>query len=94
MKKSLSMFQVAIRIEDKLEQQLCSAIEGCNHDGLVFITSSSRINLKVFSQVIQFLAGELLWDYANIYETKKDSDLNYINYNSKLLIRTNNQRPN
>lgn len=73
-------------LRDKLEQQLCSAIEGCNHDGLVFITSSSRINLKVFSQVIQFLAGELLWDYANIYETKKDSDLNYINYNSKLLI--------
>lgn len=64
-------------LRDKLEQQLCSAIEGCNHDGLVFITSSSRINLKVFSQVIQFLAGELLWDYANIYETKKDSDLNY-----------------
>ena len=40
----------------------------------------------MFSQVIQFLAGELLWDYANIFETKKDSDLNYINYNSKLLI--------
>lgn len=73
-------------LRDKLEQQLCSAIEGCNHDGLVFITSSSRINLRVFSQLIQFLAGELLWDYANIYETKKDSDLNYINYNSKLLI--------
>lgn len=73
-------------LRDKLEQQLCSAIEGFNHDGLVFITSSSRINLRVFSQLIQFLAGELLWDYANIYETKKDSDLNYINYNSKLLI--------
>ena len=73
-------------LRDKLEQQLCSAIEGCNHDGLVFITSSSRINLKVFSQVIQFLAGELLWDYANIYETKKRFRLNYINYNSKLLI--------
>ena len=73
-------------LRDKLEQQLCSAIEGCNHDGLVFITSSSHINLRVFSQLIQFLAGELLWDYANIYETKKDSDLNYINYNSKLLI--------
>ena len=73
-------------MRDKLEQQLCSAIEGCNHDGLVFITSSSRINLRVFSQLIQFLAGELLWDYANIFETKKDSDLNYINYNSKLLI--------
>lgn len=74
------------KLRDKLEQQLCSAIEGCNHDGLVFITSSSHINLRVFSQLIQFLAGELLWDYANIYETKKDSDLNYINYNSKLLI--------
>lgn len=74
------------KLRDKLEQQLCSAIEGCNHDGLVFITSSSRINLRVFSQLIQFLAGELLWDYANIFETKKDSDLNYINYNSKLLI--------
>ena len=74
------------KLRDKLEQQLCSVLEGYNHDGLVFITSSSRINLKVFSHVIQFLAGELLWDYANIYETKKDSDLNYINYNSKLLI--------
>lgn len=73
-------------LRDKLEQQLCSAIEGCNHDGLTFITSSSHINLRAFRRLIQVLAGELLWDPASIYETKKDSDLNYINYNSKLLI--------
>lgn len=73
-------------LRDKLEQQLCSAIEGCNHDGLVVITSSSHINLRAFRRLIQVLAGELLWDPASIYETKKDSDLNYINYNSKLLI--------
>lgn len=73
-------------LRDKLEQQLCSAIEGCNHDGLTFISSYSDINLRAFRRLIQVLAGELLWDPASIYETKKDSDLNYINYNSKLLI--------
>lgn len=73
-------------LRDKIEQQLCSAIEGRNHDGLVLITSNSKLNLRAFRRLIQVLAGELLWDLANIYETKKDSDLKYIHYNTKLLI--------
>ncbi len=81
-------------LRDKLEQQLCSAIEGCNHDGLTFITSYSDINLKVFSQLIRTLASVLLYEYANICETRKDSDLSYIKYNSKLLTERLLKCPN
>ena len=36
---------------DKVEQLLCSVLEGYNHDGLVFITSWSRLSLDLFSRL-------------------------------------------
>lgn len=81
-------------LKNKIEQQLCSVLEGYNHDGLTFITSYSDINLKVFSQLIRTLASVLLYEYANICETRKDSDLSYIKYNSKLLTERIFKCPN
>lgn len=77
------------KLKDKLEQQLCSVLGGYNNGGLVFITSNSKLNLHVFSRLIRTLASEYLYDFANIYEnTKKNSNLAYIRYNSKLLIES------
>lgn len=81
-------------LRDKIEQQLCSVLEGYNHDGLTFITSYSDRNLRVFSKVIRTLASVLLYEYANICETRKDSDLSYIKYNSKLLTERLLKCPN
>lgn len=81
-------------LKNEIEQQLCSVLEGYNHDGLTFITSYSDINLKVFSQLIRTLASVLLYEYANICETRKDSDLSYIKYNSKLLTERLLKCPN
>lgn len=81
-------------LKNKIERQLCSVLEGHNHDGLTFITSYSDINLKVFSQLIRTLASVLLYEYANICETRKDSDLSYIKYNSKLLTERLLKCPN
>lgn len=81
-------------LKNKIEQQLCSVLEGYNHDGLTFISSYSDINLKVFSHLIRTLASVLLYEYANICETQKDSDLSYIKYNSKLLTERLLKCPN
>ena len=81
-------------LKNKIEQQLCSVLEGHNHDGLTFISSYSDINLKVFSHLIRTLASVLLYEYANICETRKDSDLSYIKYNSKLLTERLLKCPN
>ena len=81
-------------LKNEIEQQLCSVLEGYNHDGLTFITSYSDINLKVFSHLIRTLASVLLYEYANICETRKDSDLSYIKYNSKLLTERLLKCPN
>ena len=81
-------------LKNEIEQQLCSVLEGYNHDGLTFITSYSDRNLCVFSKVIRTLASVLLYEYANICETRKDSDLSYIKYNSKLLTERLLKYPN
>lgn len=81
-------------LKNEIEQQLCSVLEGYNHDGLTFITSYSDRNLCVFSKVIRTLASVLLYEYANICETRKDSDLSYIKYNSKLLTERLLKCPN
>lgn len=81
-------------LKNEIEQQLCSVLEGHNHDGLTFITSYSDRNLKVFSHLIRTLASVLLYEYANICETRKDSDLSYIKYNSKLLTERLLKCPN
>jgi hypothetical protein len=81
-------------LKNKIEQQLCSVLEGHNHDGLTFISSYSDRNLCVFSKVIRTLASVLLYEYANICETRKDSDLSYIKYNSKLLTERLLKCPN
>lgn len=81
-------------LKNKIEQQLCSVLEGHNHNGLTFITSYSDRNLCVFSKVIRTLASVLLYEYANICETRKDSDLSYIKYNSKLLTERLLKCPN
>ena len=81
-------------LKNEIEQQLCSVLEGYNHDGLTFITSYSDRNLCVFSKVIRTLASVLLYEYANIGETRKDSDLSYIKYNSKLLTERLLKCPN
>lgn len=74
------------KLRDKLEQQLCSVLGGYNDGELIFITSDSRRNLHVFSRLIRTLASEYLYDFANISEIQKNSNLAYIRYNSKLLI--------
>ena len=76
------------KLKDKLEQQLCSVLGGYNNGGLVFITSNSKLNLHVFSRLIRTLASEYLYDFANIGEIRKNSNLAYIRYNSKLLIES------
>ena len=81
-------------LKNEIEQQLCSVLEGYNHDGLTFISSYSDRNLCVFSKVIRTLASVLLYEYANICETRKDSDLSYIKYNSKLLTERLLKCPN
>lgn len=81
-------------LKNEIEQQLCSVLEGHNHDGLTFISSYSDKNLCVFSKVIRTLASVLLYEYANICETRKDSDLSYIKYNSKLLTERLLKCPN
>lgn len=81
-------------LKNKIEQKLCSVLEGYNHDGLTFISSYSDRNLCVFSKVIRTLASVLLYEYANICETRKDSDLSYIKYNSKLLTERLLKCPN
>lgn len=80
-------------LRDKLEQLLCSVLEGYNHDGLVFITSWSRLSLNLFSRLLRTLTSEFMYESARFYETKYNNDFSHIKCNTKLITESIYRRP-
>lgn len=80
-------------LRDKLEQLLCSVLEGYNHDGLVFITSWSRVSLNLFSRLMRTLASEFMHESLRFYEAKYNNDFSHIKYNTKLITESIYKRP-
>lgn len=78
---------------DKVEQLLCSVLEGYNHDGLVFITSWSRLSLDLFSRLMQTLASEYMHEHGIFYRGKYNNEFSHIKYNTKLMIGSIYKQP-
>lgn len=80
-------------LRDKVEQLLCSVLEGYNHDGLVFVTSWSRLSLNLFSRLMRTLASEFMHESVRFYLEKYNNEFSHIKYNTKLIIESIYRRP-
>ena len=72
-------------LKNEIEQHLCSVLTGYSYAGLIFVESTSTVNIDLFSELLEQLAGDYRHAFMNIRNIRGNRSLNFLPYNLKLI---------
>lgn len=72
-------------LKNEIEQHLCSVLTGYSYAGLIFVESTSTVNIDLFSELLEQLAGNYRHAFMNIRNIRGNRSLNFLPYNLKLI---------
>ena len=72
-------------LKNEIEQQLCSVLNGYSYNGLIFVKSTSTVNIDLLSELLEQLAGNYRYALMNVRNIRGNRSLNSLPYNLKLI---------
>lgn len=72
-------------LKNKIEQHLCSVLNGYSEAGLILVKSESEINIDLFSDLLSRLAGNYQYALMEVRKIRSNRSLNFLPYNLKLI---------
>lgn len=72
-------------LKNKIEQHLCSVLNGYSEAGLILVKSESEINIDLFSDLLSRLAGNYRYALMEVRKIRSNRSLNFLPYNLKLI---------
>lgn len=72
-------------LKNKIEQYLCSVLNGYSENGLILVMSTSEINIDLFSELLGRLAGNYRYAVMEVRKIRSNRSLNSLPYNLKLI---------
>ena len=72
-------------LKNKIEQYLCSVLNGYSEAGLILVKSESEINIDLFSDLLSRLAGNYRYALMEVRKIRSNRSLNFLPYDLKLI---------
>lgn len=72
-------------LKNKIEQHLCSVLNGYSEAGLILVKSESTTNIDLFSELLSRLAGNYRYALMEVRKIRSNHSLNSLPYNLKLI---------
>lgn len=72
-------------LKNKIEQHLCSVLNGYSEAGLILVKSESTTNIDLFSELLSRLAGNYRYALMEVCKIRSNRSLNFLPYNLKLI---------
>lgn len=72
-------------LKNKIEQHLCSVLNGYGEAGLILVKSESEINIDLFSDLLSRLAGNYRYALMEVRKIRSNRSLNFLPYDLKLI---------
>ena len=72
-------------LKNKIEQHLCSVLNGYSEAGLILVKSESTTNIDLFSELLSRLAGNYRYALMEVRKIRSNRSLNSLPYNLKLI---------
>lgn len=72
-------------LKNKIEQHLCSVLNGYSEAGLILVKSESEINIDLFSDLLSRLAGNYRYALMEVRKIRSNRSLNFLPYDLKLI---------
>lgn len=72
-------------LKNEIEQYLCSVLNGYSENGLILVMSTSEINIDLFSELLERLAGNYRYAVMEVRKIRSNRSLNSLPYNLKLI---------